>query len=132
MDHHFLLPRIFLTQESNPGLLHCKQMLYCLSHQGSPKTKLIGSKSRQTLNWTREKRARIGYRERIYDLCACYRVQLFAAPWTITRQAPLSMEFSMREYWSRLPFPSPGDLTNPGIKPMSLASSALAGGFFTS
>ena len=37
-------------------------------------------------------------------------------PWTVAHQAPLSMEFSRQEYWSGLPFPSPGDLSNPGIK----------------
>ena len=52
-------------------------------------------------------------------------------PWTVARQHPLSMEFSRPEYWSRLPFPSPGDLPDPGIEPTSLASSALAGRFFT-
>ena len=41
----------------------------------------------------------------------------FATLWTITRQAPLSMEFSRQEYWSGLPFPSPGDLLDPRIKP---------------
>ena len=55
-------------------------------------------------------------------------VQLFATPWTIARQAPLSMEFSRQEYWSTLPFPTPGDLPDPGIKPAALA---LAGRFFT-
>ena len=40
-------------------------------------------------------------------------------PWTVAHQAPLSMEFLGQEYWSRLPFPSPGDLPNPGIKVMS-------------
>jgi len=44
---------------------------------------------------------------------------------------PLPMEFSRQEYWSGLPFPTPGDLPDPEIKPVSLASSALAGGFFT-
>ena len=57
--------------------------------------------------------------------------QLFATPWTITRQAVLSMEFSRQEYWSELPLPTPGDLPNPGIKPESLASPGLVGGFFT-
>ena len=55
-------------------------------------------------------------------------VQLSASPWTVGHQAPLSMEFSRREYRSGLPFPPPGDLPDPGIKP---ASPALAGGFFT-
>ena len=55
----------------------------------------------------------------------------FVTPWTVACQAPLSMGFSRHEYWSGLPFPTPGDLLNPGIKPMSLASPALAGEFFT-
>ena len=46
-------------------------------------------------------------------------VRLFATPWTVASQAPLSMGFSKQEYWSRLPFPSPGDLPNPGIEPGS-------------
>ena len=46
-------------------------------------------------------------------------------------QAPLSMRFSRQEYWSGLPCPLPGDLPNSGIEPTSLASPALAGGFFT-
>ena len=45
------------------------------------------------------------------------RVQLFATPWTVAHQAPLSMGFSRREYWSGLPFPCPGDLPNPGTEP---------------
>ena len=45
------------------------------------------------------------------------RVQLFATPWTVAHQAPPSMGFSTQEYWSGLPFPSPGDLPNPGIEP---------------
>ena len=47
------------------------------------------------------------------------RVQLFATPWTVAYQAPPSMGFSKQEYWSGLPFPSPGDLPNPGIEPGS-------------
>ena len=46
-------------------------------------------------------------------------VQLFATPWTVAYQAPQSMGFSRQEYWSGLPFPSPGDLPDPGIKPRS-------------
>ena len=55
-------------------------------------------------------------------------VQLLATPWTVAHQAPLSMGFPRQEYWSGLPFPSPGDLPEPGIKPVS---PALTGGFFT-
>ena len=46
-------------------------------------------------------------------------VRLFLMPWTVASQAPLSMEFSRPEYWSGLPFPSPGDLPNPGIESWS-------------
>ena len=54
------------------------------------------------------------------------RVQLFATPWTIAHQAPPSMEFSRQEYWSGMPFPSPGDLPNLGIEPGSPALQADA------
>ena len=53
-------------------------------------------------------------------------VQLFATPWTVAYQASLSMGFSRQEYWSGLPFPSPGDLPDPGIEPGSPASEADA------
>ena len=58
-------------------------------------------------------------------------VPLFATPWIVARQAPLSMGFSRQEHWSGLPFHSPGDLPNPGIKPKSSASPALTDRFFT-
>ena len=53
-------------------------------------------------------------------------VQLFATPWTVAYQAPPSMAFSRQEYWSGLPFPTPGDLPNPGIEPRSTALQAEA------
>ena len=53
-------------------------------------------------------------------------VQLFVTPWTVAYQAPLSMGFSRQVYWSGLPFPSPGDLPNPGIEPRSPALQADA------
>ena len=46
-------------------------------------------------------------------------VHLFVTPWTVAHQAPPSMGFTRQEYWSGLPFPSPGDLPNPGIEPRS-------------
>ena len=52
----------------------------------------------------------------------------FATPWTVACQAPLSMGFPRQKYWSGLLLPSPGDLSNPGSKPISLA---LEGGFST-
>ena len=88
---HFLLQGIFQIQGSNPGLLHCRQILYHLSCLGSP----IDSCSP-------------------WKLKSLIHVQLFATPWTIQ-----SMAFYRPEHWSGYPFPSPGDLPNPGIKPRS-------------
>ena len=53
------------------------------------------------------------------------RVRLYATLWTVAHQAPLSMGFSRQEHWCRLPCPPPGDLPDPGIKPLSPASPAL-------
>ena len=69
-------------------------------------------------------------------VCVCMlslfsRVQLFATPWSVALQTPLSIGFFRQEYWSRLSCPPPGDLPDPGIEPMSLMPPALAGGFFT-
>ena len=55
---------------------------------------------------------------------ACSVVSNSATPWTVPRQAPLSMAFSRQEYWSGLPVPAPGDFPDPGIKPTSLVSLA--------
>ena len=70
--------------------------------------------------------------------CVLSWVQLFVElhpwephPWGVACQAPLSMEFR-QEYWSGLPFPTPGGFPDPEIKPTSLVSPTLAGGFFTS
>ena len=66
------------------------------------------------------------------NVCVCVYAQLlshvrvFETSWTVAHQAPLSIEFSRQEYWSSLPFLTPGNLHNPGIKP----TPALAGGFF--
>ena len=65
-------------------------------------------------------------------MLSCFsHVWLFVTLWTEAHQAPLSMEFPRQGYWSGLPSPPPRDLPDPGIKPMSLMSPALAGGFFT-
>ena len=58
-------------------------------------------------------------------------VRLFVDLWTVACQAFLFMEFSREEYWSRVPFPTVSDLLDQGIKPVSLVSPALTGGFFT-
>ena len=62
----------------------------------------------------------------IYMLCCVLlsRVQLFVTPWTVARQAPLSMGFPRQEYWNGLPFPPPGDLPDPGIETVSPALQA--------
>ena len=64
-------------------------------------------------------------------ICVCMLscVQLYETLLTVACQAPLSMEFSRQEYWNRLPFPTPGDLSNPRIN-LHLTSPELAGGFF--
>ena len=59
------------------------------------------------------------------------RVRLFATPWTVAHQAPLSMGFFTQEYWSRLLCPFLGDPPDPGVESVPLMSPALAGGFFT-
>ena len=71
----------------------------------------------------------VGQWEKQNCLCVCVRESLFVTPWAVAHQAPLSMEFPRQEYWSSLPFPSPGDLPDPGFKSMSLA---LKDWFFTS
>ena len=77
-----------------------------------------------------------GFESQLYHLqavCAqsLSRAWLFATPWTVAHQAPLSMEFSRQEYWSRLPFASPGEPPDPGIEPLSPVAPTLADGFFT-
>ena len=63
------------------------------------------------------------------SLLSC--VRLFVTPWTVAQQDPLSMGFPRQEYWSGLPFPSPGDPSDPGIESKSLEAPALADGFST-
>ena len=73
---------------------------------------------------------KLGLVEPLHDMCCAVLshfsyVQLFATLWAVAHQAPLSMGFSRQEYWSGLPFLPPGDLPEPGIKPVSPAASAL-------
>ena len=58
-------------------------------------------------------------------------VRFFATPWNVAHQAPLSMGFSRQEHWRGLPFPPPGDLSDPGTELVSFTSPALAGRFLT-
>ena len=65
----------------------------------------------------------------MYKIIKCWslsHVRLLQTPWTVAGQAPLSMDFSRQEYWSGLPFPSPGYFLDPGIKPRSPALQADA------
>ena len=101
---HSLLQGIFQAQGSNPSLLHCGQILYHLSHQGSPQSVYAVLCGAQSLS------------------CA----RLFGTPWTVACQAPLSMGFFRQEYWSGLPCPLPGDHPNPGIKPRSPSLQAIS------
>ena len=71
----------------------------------------------------------------LWVMCVCPKLLsclwLFANPWTVAHQVPLSLGFYRQEYWSGLPCPPPRDLPNPGIEPVSLMSPALAGRFLT-
>ena len=68
------------------------------------------------------------YRIRVAVVYSLGHVQLFTTPWTVARQAPLSIGFLRQEYWSGLPFPSSRDLPDPGLQP---TFPALVGRFFT-
>ena len=70
------------------------------------------------------------------NLVPCHAKSLQSCPtpcslWAIAHQSPLSMGFSRQEYWNGLPFPTPGHLPDPGVKPVSLTSPVLADKFFT-
>ena len=108
-----LLQGIFLTQELNWGLLPYRWILYQLSYEGSP------LRSKPCHTWITCMLSHFSH------------IWLFVTPWTIAHQAPLSMGFSRQEYWSGLPCPPLGDLSDPGIKPTSLMSPVLTVGFFT-
>ena len=87
------------------------------------------AKSRTRLSdWTELMLSLLCFSNVPQSVCALSHVQHFATPWTVAHQAPLSTGFSRQESWGGLPFPTPGDLSSPGIKPLSSAS---ANGFFT-
>ena len=88
---------IFLAQELNWGLLHSRWILYQLSYEGSP------LRSKPCHTWITCMPSHFSH------------IWLFVTPWTIAHQAPLSMGFSRHEYWSGLPCPPLGDLSDPGI-----------------
>ena len=63
--------------------------------------------------------------------CVFWLCPTLGDPWTVVRQVPLSMEFSRQEYWSGLPFPPPGDLSDPGIEPNASYVSCIGSRFFS-
>ena len=90
---HFVLQGVFPIQGSIPGLLHCRQFLYCLSHQGRLFFFFFFSSTTLLLP--------------THLPPPSAHMLSHVTPWTAARQAPLSMDFSRQEYWSGLPFPSP-------------------------
>ena len=118
VDSHSLLLGIFPTQSSNLDLLHCRQILYCLSYREAQYISaglLIIAK----------------YHSNASVLKHFSRVLHFATLWTVACQAPLSKGISSQEYWNGLPCPAPGDLPDPGFKPSSLMLTAFVGVLFT-
>ena len=144
---HFLLQGIFLTLGSKLCLLRflrCRQILtaellgkplsaYCKVMRQVWRNKAVRDKKADSCSLCKYITILTLYyscNSRVSDSCCLVRllscVRLFATPWTIAYQAPPSMGFSRQEYWSGLPFPSPGDLPNPGIEPRSPALRAGA------
>ena len=138
-----LLQGIFATQGSNTGLLHCRQILYQLSYQGSPRITKSPSLSRNYACLLSivllVNRVELAFQciEQIKKfeiditivrpllllllLSRFSRVRLLANPWTAAHQAPLPMGFSRQEYWSGLPLPSP-------IRPLQPPNFCFRGG----
>ena len=108
---HSLFQGIFPTQGSNLGFLHCRQILYHLSHQGSPTHRIKLIKMKLT-------KIKSILRARVRSHFSC--VWLFVTLGTGIHQAPLSMGFSRQEYWSGLPCSPLRDLPNPGTEPTCL------------
>ena len=111
-----LLQGIFPNQGSNPGLLHCRQILYQLSHKGSPQRNFACC----WLNFfffffLIEPKILCKFQVKV-KVKSLSHVRFFVTLWTIAHHSPLSIEFSRQEYWSGLPFPSPGDLPNSVIE----------------
>ena len=109
-----------------------KKILFLISRNKDfflKKQRFTANKKFNKQNYNKIRDVYKGVKERVFDgkeplltsfvvyLLSC--VWLFATAWTVTCQAPLSVGFSRQEYWSGYPFPSPGDLPDPGIKPMS-------------
>ena len=113
-----LLQGIFPTQGLNPGLQHCRRILYQLSYQeGRTKSIFMGLGVCFEYSPHYDNRRELMSIVVLVQSLSC--VWLFATPQRIACQDPWSMGFPRQECWHGLPFTSPGDLPNPGIKPMS-------------
>ena len=126
-----LLQGIFPTQGSNPGLSHCRQILYQLSHKGSPRILEwvaypfssgsswsgieLGSLTLQTMDSLPTELSGKLHMKRKWKWSRSVLSDSLRPHGLVAYQASPSMGFSRQEYWSGLPFPSPGDLPNPGI-----------------
>ena len=120
---HALLQGIFPTQGLNPGLLHCRQILYGLSHQGSPLcTGGQPVSNVMTVSGEQWRDSAKGLFCTGYILSLLSHVQVFVTPWTVAKQAPLSMGIPRQEYWNGSPFSTTGDLPDPEIKRVSCNS----------
>ena len=133
---HFLLQGIFPTQGLDPGLPHCRWILYCLSHRetqeywsGQPipspgelhDPEITQGPPALHADYLPAEPPGKPHLYYTYIHISLSHVLLFVIPRTIAHHAPLSMEFSRQEYWSGLLFPSPEYLSNPGIEPRSPA-----------
>ena len=112
---HFFIPSLRLIADPLHFFLYLQWPLMFLSYEASPckcRTLRVREGLLTLWSWLR-------------SACMLIHVWLFVTPWTVTHQAPLSMGFSRWECWSGLPFPSLGDLPDPGIGPGSPESPAL-------
>ena len=102
-----------------PGKSHGQRSLVGYSPWGCKESDMTEKPALLTIFTLNEKSIILSLQPFIYTLKVklLSRVLLFATPWTVAYQAPLSMGFSRQEYWSGLPFPSPGDLLDPGFEP---------------
>ena len=124
----FPFPGDLSNPEIKPVSPACRQIFYHWATRGDPFRLLefiirIGRFSKESVGIFSDTSMKV----KVKSLSS---VQHFATPWTVAHQAPLSMGLPRQEYWSRLPFPSPGDPPDPGIEPASRVS-YIAGGFFT-
>ena len=106
---------------------------YALSHSWIMITWAMILQGFFLFSWPQMKKLRPGGKSFTLECVCAQSLNLvrFLPPQTVAWWAPLSVGFSRQEYWSRSSFSSPGDLPDPGIEPVSLASTVLAGGFFT-